>query len=104
MVEGTLDIYWANRDEPSAARRYRVNFLPYGPSFPHGGQPNKEIVGEEYLLNNLVDLQAPIMSIERRTERAQQWILEIRKLGNLSLDNFQLTDEQFAPFRRAQNA
>jgi hypothetical protein len=104
MVEGTLGIYWVNRTEPSAAQRYRLIFLPDGPGFPHGAQPQNEIVGEDNLLYYLVDLQAPSMQIERRKERVQKWILKIRTVGSLSLDNFQLTAEQFTPFRRVQSA
>ena len=101
MPEGTIDIIWANRDNPTATRRYRVLFLGYGPGFPDGPQPHKEIVGDLYLFNYLVDLQAATITIERRTERARQWLLEIHGSGNLSLDNMQLSDRQFAPFRLA---
>lgn len=102
MVEGTLDVHWANKNDPSATPRYRVNFLAYGAA--SGGQPNREFVGDEHLLNYLVELQSPTMSIERRTARAEEWMLELERSGNISKDNWQITDEQFAPFRRGQSA
>ena len=49
MVEGTLDVHWVNKNDPSATPRYRVNFLVYGGA--SGAQRNKEFVGDEHLLN-----------------------------------------------------
>ena len=100
MVEGTLEIQWTNMHNPSVTRIYWVSFLSYA-VYQHGAQPHEEHVGEESLFNYLIDLQATITSIERRTERAWQWLLEIHSAGHLSLDNVQLNDQQFAPFRRA---
>ena len=101
MVEGTLEIMWVNRNAPAATRRYRVLFSAYGPEFQRGAQPYKEIVGEESLSSYFFALLVPSMSIERRVERAQQWLLEVSRAGHLSLDNVRLNDQQFAPFRRA---
>jgi hypothetical protein len=101
MVEGTLEVHWTNSGTPTATRRYRILFSAYGPAFQRGAQTYKEIVGEEFLSRYLFDLMVPTMSVERRTERVRQWLLEVGSAGHLSLDNMQLTDQQFAPFRRA---
>lgn len=103
MVEGTLDVQWANNNDPLATPRYRVNFLAYG-GVVSGAQSNREFVGDEHLLNYFVELQSPTMSIERRTTRAKEWVLELKQSGNISKDNCQISEEQFAPFRRGQRA
>jgi hypothetical protein len=101
MVEGTLYISWANQDEPRGTRRYWVRFSAQGPEFERGAQAHKEIVGEDSLLTYLIELQAPTMTIEVRSEHAQEWVSEVISAGSLSLYHVQLNDQQFAPFRRA---
>lgn len=103
MVEGTLEVICDNENEPTVTRKYRVLFLDYGPGFPHGAQPHKEIVGEESLLEYFFDLMAETMTIERRKERAREWILELNGSGHLSKNNVQLSDQQAAQFRRVRD-
>lgn len=53
------------------------------------------------MLAYFVGLQVSSMTIERRAERARQWLLEIHSAGHLSLPNVQLDDEHLAAFRQA---
>jgi hypothetical protein len=48
MIEGSLDIFWENKSDATATRRYRVIFLPYSGS-DHGAVPSKRFVGEDAL-------------------------------------------------------
>jgi hypothetical protein len=101
MVEGTLEIHGTNNSDQAGMRKYRILFSAYGPEFQRGAQTFKEIFGEESLAAYLFDILVPSMSVERRTERVRQWRLRLGSSGLLSLDNVQLNDYQFAPFRRA---
>ncbi len=101
MTPGALDTIWANQDNPAEPRRYRMVFMAYGAGFQHGAQPHLEIVGQDDLLAYFVGLQVSSMTIERRAERARQWLLEIHSAGHLSLPNVQLDDEHLAAFRHA---
>lgn len=98
MIEGTLEIRWANRDKPANTRTYWVRFMTYA-GFQHGAQPRKEIVSQESLLDYLIGIQAATMPIEQRTRRAREWLLDIHSVGHLSLDNAQFTEEQYEVFR-----
>jgi hypothetical protein len=101
MIEGTLEIHAANSSAQGEIREYRILFAAYGPEFQRGAQVFKEIVGEQSLAAYLFGILVPTISVQRRTERVREWLLQLGSSGFLSLDNVQLNDYQFAPFRRA---
>jgi hypothetical protein len=101
MVEGTLEVHGTNNSAQPGMRKYRILFSAYGPEFQRGAQTFKEVFGEESLAAYLFDILVPSMSVERRTGRVRQWLLQLGSSGLVALDNVQLNDYQFAPFRRA---
>jgi hypothetical protein len=99
MTEGTLDIFWENNFALSGARKYHVRFAPYSGE-ERGAMPLKYVVGEQALLQYLVELFHPSMDLERREKQTHQWMLELQSNTTLSLPNFQLTDQQAREFSR----
>ncbi|MGB2676166.1 MAG: hypothetical protein WAN12_03685 [Candidatus Acidiferrum sp.] len=100
MIEGTLEIGRINRQLIAATPEYRILFLPYS-GFRNGAQSYKEIVGEGRLSEYLLSLFPRHVPTEWRDGRVRDWLLEVHEKGQLSLPNFQLTEEQCEPFRLA---
>ena len=92
MIEGTLKVEWANRDRPADTPKYWITFATIAAQL-RGGAQRKVIIGRESLLEYLLGIEAGTLLA------AQQWLLEIREAGHLSLERTQLTEEQYKPFR-----
>ena len=75
--------------------------MAYGGRFQHGALPHLEFVGEESLLDYLIGIQVATMTLERRTDRAREWLLEIHSAEHLSLNNTLFSEEQYKVFRPA---
>jgi hypothetical protein len=96
MIEGTLKIHWDNSgDAPADGRMYKVSFVPEDMPAQDGGGPYKEVLGEESLLDYLIELQPTRVVLDRRVERAKKWVAAVHSEGHLSLENTVLTDEQY---------
>jgi len=98
MIEGALDLFWENNDDPGATRRYRIGFVRYA-GIQHGAQKSKRLVGEDSLLEYLIAIQASSMEAARREQRAKGWILELHDKRSLSLPNVQLNEQECESFR-----
>jgi hypothetical protein len=106
MIEGTLNIHWDNSDAPSDTRMYKVSFEPNAPakqnaSAIQSGQAYKEVLGDEPLVDYLIQIQPPGLSLDRRAERAEAWVAAVHKEGHHSLDKIALTEEQVQVFSAA---
>jgi len=55
VIEGSLDIYWENKDDVAATARYRLRFLPLRTVEMTLGP--KLLVGKEALLDYLTTMQ-----------------------------------------------
>jgi hypothetical protein len=97
MIEGDLEIQWANNSDVRTTPRYQVRFYRFG-GFQGGAQKSVEFVGDPALMNYLVGLQDPQMVNERREKRAHEWLLEVRSSGSTTLHHFQLSDQEAARF------
>jgi hypothetical protein len=102
MIEGDLEIHWANNYDLGATPRYQIRFRPYQ-GFSGGAQKSVEFVGDATLTNYLVSQQGAQMPDERRQKRAHDWLLEIRSNGSITLSHFQISEQEAARFlpRRA---
>jgi hypothetical protein len=100
MIEGTLNIHWENSDAPSDTRMYKVSFEPNAPS-RNDVQAYKEVLGDESLVDYLIQIQPPGLSLDRRAERAEAWVAAVHKEGHHSLEKVALTDEQVQVFSAA---
>jgi hypothetical protein len=106
MIEGTLNIHWDNSDAPSDTRMYKVSFEPNAPakqatSANQNGQAYKEVLGDESLVDYLIQIQPAGLSLDRRAERAEAWVAAVHKEGHHSLEKVALTDEQVQGFSAA---
>jgi hypothetical protein len=100
MIEGTLTIHWDNSDAPADTRMYRVSFAASKPANADG-HGHKEVLGEEALVDYLIEIQPAGLSLDRRAERAEAWVSAVHKEGRLRLEKISLTEEQFQVFSAA---
>jgi len=89
-VEGSLDIQWANYNEPSATPKYRLLFARYE-GFQGGAQPSKQITGTDAL-------QAYLIELGFETVNAKNWIKQVQEKVSVAIPNVILEQEQLAPY------
>jgi hypothetical protein len=85
---------------------YKVSFEPNAPvkqdsSANQSGQAYKEVLGDESLVDYLIQIQPQGLSLDRRAERAEAWVAAVHKEGHHSLEKVALTDEQVQVFSAA---
>jgi hypothetical protein len=100
MIAGTLKIHWDNSDNPADTRMYRASFVT-SERHVKDALAHKEILGEESLLDYLIGIQPASVSLERRAQRAEEWLAAVHSAGHLYLENTQITEEQFQVFTAA---
>jgi len=88
MVEDTLQIEWANRDQSAETRKYWVTSNSYDPAFTGDPEPRTEIVGQEAMLVYLIGIQRETTSFMQRAQVARRWLLQIHNAtGLISLEH-----------------
>ena len=92
MIEGSLDIYWENNDDVTAAPRYRLRFQPLRKIEIRLGP--KLLVGKEALLDYLTTMQHSTMPLERRQQYAKGWSLQVDSRTTLSLPLVTFSESQ----------
>lgn len=100
MIVGTLKIHWDNNDSPADTRMYRVSFVTEEREVKDA-LAHKEIPGEESLLDYLIEIQPSSIHLDRRAQRAEQWLAAVHSEGHLYLENTAITEEQFQVFTAA---
>jgi hypothetical protein len=79
---------------------YKVSFEPTAPA-KRDAQAYKEVLGDESLVDYLIQIQPQGLSLDRRAERAEAWVATVHKEGHHSLEKVALTDEQVQVFSAA---
>jgi hypothetical protein len=90
VVEGSLDIRWANSTDPTATPRYHLFFLRYA-NFKSGAQQPTPIVGAAALENCLVKLGFT-------AEDASNWVRHVHEKNSVSIRNVMMPGERIPEY------
>ena len=104
-MTGQFMVQWANPADHDAPRRYSVLFEADSLRQEFGNQQHKILVGDEDLVNFLIERQAHASPLEERTKRANGCVEHVNggKVGYVR--HVELTDGQadefYPPYRAA---
>jgi hypothetical protein len=92
MIEGTLDLIWANKEDVRATPQYKLLFLRYRES-KGGGQPHKLIVGEDAL-------EAYLLALNFSPDKAKGLIKEVEKDKSVSVPNVMIGEPHIKTYEK----